>query len=346
VWWSRIEVRGRAIQRSTRCHNRNAAIRIEAAWRTNDALAEAGLSVSQRKMNLLNFENKFFAYLVNRVGKSTIQFYKTAWVSISFGGALYVAPLDRIDSAMIEAFVQRRTAEGVRPATVNNSLKTLRRAVHLAYEWKYISRIPKIRLLTGERSREFVITEEMLTQMVQHEECKVVLHSLLPFLIDTGLRISEACDLTWENVSLEPREGAERGWVFVAKGKTKAARRYVPLTVRAHSILVKRKAASTSAYVWTLKHSRRLGRMYASRLFHALVKEMSLPWDCVLHSTRHTFCTRLGEAGADAFTIKSLAGHASIMISQRYVHSTQFAAERAIGLMETAASTVSSSTGN
>jgi integrase len=33
-----------------------------------------------------------------------------------------------------------------------------------------------------------------------------------------------------------------------------------------------------------------------------------LPWDCVIHSTRHTFCTRLGERGADAFTIQRLAG--------------------------------------
>ncbi|MGF7178889.1 tyrosine-type recombinase/integrase [Tunturiibacter psychrotolerans] len=46
------------------------------------------------------------------------------------------------------------------------------------------------------------------------------------------------------------------------------------------------------------------------------------PSDFVLHSLRHTALTRLGEAGADAFTIMKLAGHSSVTISQRYVHPT------------------------
>ena len=61
---------------------------------------------------------------------------------------------------------------------------------------------------------------------------------------------------------------------------------------------------------------------------------LGLPWDAVVHSTRHTFCTNLGERGADAFTIMKLAGHGSIMVSQRYVHPTPARLESAIGLLE------------
>ena len=53
--------------------------------------------------------------------------------------------------------------------------------------------------------------------------------------------------------------------------------------------------------------------------------------DCVMHGTRHTFCTRLGESGCDAFTIMRLAGHSSIVISQKYVHPTPALLENAIG---------------
>ena len=60
---------------------------------------------------------------------------------------------------------------------------------------------------------------------------------------------------------------------------------------------------------------------------------MNLGDDMVLHSCRHTFCTNLGRAGADAFTIQKLAGHSSIVISQRYVHSDQEAREKAIRLL-------------
>jgi integrase len=37
----------------------------------------------------------------------------------------------------------------------------------------------------------------------------------------------------------------------------------------------------------------------------------------VLHTLRHTMLTRLGESGVDAFTIMKIAGHSSIVVSQR-----------------------------
>src|SRR6478752_4690211 len=43
----------------------------------------------------------------------------------------------------------------------------------------------------------------------------------------------------------------------------------------------------------------------------------------VLYSLRHTFLTRLGESGCDAWTLARIAGHASIGISARYVHPTE-----------------------
>jgi integrase len=54
----------------------------------------------------------------------------------------------------------------------------------------------------------------------------------------------------------------------------------------------------------------------------------------VLHSLRHTFGTRLGEAGADAFPIMRLMGHSSITVSQRYVHPTPATLENAVLALE------------
>jgi integrase len=52
--------------------------------------------------------------------------------------------------------------------------------------------------------------------------------------------------------------------------------------------------------------------------------------DFVLHSFRHTYGTRLGEAGADAFTIMKLMGHSSVTVSQKYVHPSPESMERAV----------------
>jgi len=56
---------------------------------------------------------------------------------------------------------------------------------------------------------------------------------------------------------------------------------------------------------------------------------LQLPKDCVIHSLRHTFLTRFGEAGADAFTIKKVAGHSSVTISERHIHPKPEGQERA-----------------
>jgi hypothetical protein len=64
---------------------------------------------------------------------------------------------------------------------------------------------------------------------------------------------------------------------------------------------------------------------------HEEVRDDTLKWskEFVLHSLRHTMLTRLGEAGADAFTIMKIAGHSSVTVSQRYVHPTPKGMERA-----------------
>jgi len=63
---------------------------------------------------------------------------------------------------------------------------------------------------------------------------------------------------------------------------------------------------------------------------HQKIREtLGLPSEFVLHSLRHTFLTRLGEAGVDAFTIMRIAGHSTITVSQKYVHPSTDAMERA-----------------
>ena len=54
-----------------------------------------------------------------------------------------------------------------------------------------------------------------------------------------------------------------------------------------------------------------------------------------LYDLRHTFLTRLGESGADAFTIQKMAGHSSIVVSTRYVHPTPERVEDAMSRLET-----------
>jgi len=44
--------------------------------------------------------------------------------------------------------------------------------------------------------------------------------------------------------------------------------------------------------------------------------------DFTFHDLRHTFGTRLADAGVDVVKIKELMGHASIVTTMRYIHAT------------------------
>lgn len=94
-------------------------------------------------------------------------------------------------------------------------------------------------------------------------------------------------------------------------------------------MLVNRSLESKSEYVF----ANRTGKPYLvtslDHLHKKLRANLQLPNDCVIHSFRHTFLTRFGEAGADAFTIKKVAGHSSVTISERYLHPTPEGQERA-----------------
>ncbi len=334
VWWSRIVRNGERFDRSTRCKNKPDAQRVEAQWivQVNEAgetLRPILLKEQRRPITLHALSLKIWPALESRVAPRTLTYYKQAMrplIISDLGSTL----LSNITPEAVEAFTQERS-EDVGPSSVNGSLRTLRRALHLAEEWKLLQKAPKIKLLPNEHQREFVISDALLTKMLAHEDCTDTLKRLIPFLIDTGLRISEALGLTWEHVGLKPKQGASLGWVYIEKGKSKYAKRYVPLTARSLQILSAIKKSSTSTFVFPAEGGEQMSRHWPSEQFRKMRNAMKLPKDCVVHACRHTFCTRLGEAGADAFEIQRLAGHSSIMISQRYVHPTPERLESAIG---------------
>lgn len=334
VWWSTITWQKERHQFSTHTGDRKIAEKIEGKKLADLATGAAGLYELTSKVTLKDFEERFFSYLQGRIGARTTEGYKSTYKTLLAFEPLATARLHQIDGELIQRFVDDRRAAKLNPGTINTYLRTLHRALAKAAEWHLLHKCPKIELLKGERSREWIFTEETLKDFVKR--AKEPLASLLPFLVDTGLRISECIALTWDTVSLEPKPGAERGWVFVAKGKSKAAKRYVPLTARAHAILTARKPATKDGInlVWTNANGEALSRHYLSEQFKYIRIAMKLPWDACIHSTRHTFCTRLGESGCDAFSLKALAGHSSIVISQRYCHPTPPRLEAAIGSLD------------
>ena len=109
-------------------------------------------------------------------------------------------------------------------------------------------------------------------------------------------------------------------------GQNRRAQRYIGLAADAPAILARQKSLPRPQYVFvrsgdrvdkSLWYRAPLSRHTLSEQFTKRSRLMGRPWDAVLHSTRHTALTDFGAAGADAFTIQQIAGHASVTTSQR-----------------------------
>jgi integrase len=159
------------------------------------------------------------------------------------------------------------------------------------------------------------------------------------------MRPGEAFGLRWENIHLN----GTGGLIQVTEGKTKAARRMLPMVPAVYTALkAKWEATGKPEEGWLFPSSSREGHFNkdtakdqhkrALALANAKArkdgaKEVRTFQPYVL---RHTALTQLAEAGCDVFTLARIAGHSSITITQRYVHPQADSIERAFQQASTA----------
>jgi integrase len=239
--------------------------------------------------------------------------------------------LEEITGEKMADFAAYRQTEGLQVSSINSSLRILRRVLKLAVEWGALGSAPRVKLLSGERHRERVVSSE--------EEVKYLaaapepLASVAAVLCDTGLRPEECFRLRWEAITWA---NGRHGTLLVTHGKTAAARRVLPMTPRVRNIVETRwESVGKPLEGWVWAAQTRSGHMESSSLkrqhrqvFKTLTtqaqKNNQKPIRrFVLYSLRHTFLTRLGESGCDAWTLARIAGHNDIRISARYVHPSE-----------------------
>jgi integrase len=332
VYWYKFQWQGRMVRESTKQGNDKVARQMEAAHRTSLAKGEVGIRDKKPVPTLSEFcEKRFEDWIKSTTAEKTwLDFYRVGLRAIKGYSPLARLKLDEISSENVAEFAAQRRAQkgGLQVSTVNSSLRVLRRVLRQAAEWGVIGTVPKIKMLPGERHRERVLSREEEARYLA--AASEPLASIAALLGDTGMRPEECYRLRWETFTWE---NGRNGTLLITHGKTKAARRVLPLTPRIRAILETRwTKAGRPEEGWLWPAASKSGHVepFSLKRQHRKALRLSGVRPFVLYSLRHTFLTRLGESGCDAWTLARIAGHSSVAISARYVHPSEDAVLRAV----------------
>jgi integrase/recombinase XerC len=207
----------------------------------------------------------------------------------------------------------------LKPQTINRKLSSLRSFLNWALREGYFpdNRLPHI----PQPIKEQASAPKWLDRLSQHSLCRLVEKgrkirdiAIVKLLLNTGLRVSELCALTWNDIKISPKKGR----LSVNHGKG-AKRRIIPLNKDARSVLIElgyHKNKGSERRVFIGQRGAMTPRGIESTL-RKYVKQTDLE-EVSPHQIRHTFCKNLIDAGVSLEKVAALAGHDNLETTRRY----------------------------
>ena len=154
-----------------------------------------------------------------------------------------------------------------------------------------------------------------LLERVKNRRAKTFLLTAL----HTGMRRGEIVALKWEDIDFQNkvihvRHNAVMGrykTTISDEMKTKASKRDVPLSADLEAWLLAQKRNAHSQYVLSMKNHKPLTKSSYKSMWKLIERELPNT-HVTAHILRHTYVTRLFEAGLDIKEIQYLAGHSTV----------------------------------
>jgi integrase len=268
-----------------------------------------------------------------------------ARITAAFGGLLK-RPMAELTTFGLEQWRTARRKAGVTDTTINRDLDALRGVLSKAIEWGVIAEHPmrqvkraktdvlgRIRYLTAAEEKRLRATltardearrdgrrrfnawraERGYKTLPDYGAYPDHLEPIVHLALNTGLRRGELLGLRWADVDLANARLTVRG-ASAKSGLT----RHVPLNEDAAGVLREWQSCCDSD---TLVFPGPTGEPMADlkTAWNKIAKAAKLE-DFTFHDLRHTFASKLVQAGVDLNTVRELLGHSDIRMTLRYAH--------------------------
>ncbi|MFZ0255926.1 MAG: site-specific integrase [Gammaproteobacteria bacterium] len=245
--------------------------------------------------------------------------------------------LHHLSNVDVASFIQRRRQEGKSDDTIRLSLSALRGAIKAAEQMGYAVCSTQNWPSVGKKAKRlrFLSVDEenrLLNELDPHAARQGIgkvqrslrqdQYDYVVALLDTGARAMEVAELPWSAVDFDTNT------IHIHRSKTNHST-VLQMTDRLRAILQRRyqQRGSNNAYVFPSPNGGH--RQYRSEAIMNAIDQAGLNdakivrqkgGKVTLHTFRHTFCSRLAQAGVSLQKIAHLAGHGDIKTTMIYAH--------------------------
>lgn len=153
-------------------------------------------------------------------------------------------------------------------------------------------------------------------EMTYLSNCSQPLRDVAVLLLETGMRPEEVYRIKPENIHINEE------YLYNPFGKTKAARRKVPLNERALEVIKRRSNNISGPYLFPSPRKPVKPLVKLNNAHYGALRRSKLS-NFRIYDLRHTWATRAAMSGIDLVTLAALLGHSKINMVMRYAHPTE-----------------------
>lgn len=259
--------------------------------------------------------------------------------------------IDSIKPSDAKGWAVRMKESGYSYGTINSHKRTLKASFYVAIQDGYVRKNPfdfhLNTVLEDDRKPRYALTEEQEKQILAFVERDPVYRKYrdeIVILLKTGLRISELCGLTEQDVDFEEGlihvdhqllKNKETGY-YIETPKTKSGIRDIPMTketAMAFQRVAKREGRKNveidgySHFLFINRKGFPMTNASYTAAFLSLTKKYKkvsgeeIVFSITPHILRHTFCTRLASQNMNPKSLQYIMGHSNINITMNlYAH--------------------------
>ncbi len=230
--------------------------------------------------------------------------------------AFAMKPLGAIGLSDVQTFAD--SLADLAPATRARTLSAVKSLLGFGHRLGYLSfdvgrpiRLPTIKLTLAER----ILAEPELQRLLALET-QPRNRVLLKLLYAAGLRVSEACALTWRD--LQTRNEGGQITVYGKGGKTRAI--LLPQGIWDDLTRLRCATASDTPVFPSRKKQGYLSAVQVWRIVRTAAKRAGIEDAVSPHWLRHAHASHALDRGAPPHLVQATLGHASLATTSRYAH--------------------------